>query len=493
MGKAGAKTPQILSAFYPGTTIGKLGGTVRVVVLATGARQTLLAFPNGGRVDGGGDGFPIAVPAGGFVRVGNDAGRYWAERDAKPKSTSGAASSTSTSSPSDSTTSTTLSTSESTTSTTAVIDTVPAGPTAAPTGTTVPRTTTTTRTGTTTTSTPDESRVWSSQALRAVPSGGSTVSVTERSRTYRGTLETRLDAAGLLRVVDVVDVESYLKGMGEVRNPKWPAASLRTQAIAARTYALRAMAAGGEICDDTRCQVYLGAQAEYAAMNKAVSDTASQVVLYKGKLASTVYSANAGGFSASREEGFGTSGDGYPYLRAARYTCTDPMPWTVKVALTDVAARLGYPGKLSGLAVAEAGPSGRAVQVALDGSAGRLLVPGRTFDARLGLKSTLFTLKLDTAAVAPVAPPPVAGLVELQAPPEEAFTMPPRPPDPPLPAPTESAEPTVLPVETISAAPTIPPYRTGSTNTALAVFVIVVLAAVASASALVRRRRSPFA
>ncbi len=485
MGKAGAKTPQILAAFYPGTTIGKSGGTVRAVVLATPTRQTVLAFPSGGRVDGDGADFPIRVAAGGFVRVGNDGGRYWAAPEAKPSGSG--ASSTSTSS---TRTSTSTSTS-STTTTTGVMDSVPESPASSgPTETTVPGATTTTSapdTTSTTTSSDDERR-YSSSGLRAIPASGGTVTVTERNRTYRGVLETRLDAAGLLRIIDVVDVETYLKGMGEVRNPKWPAASLRTQAIAARTYALRAMAAGGEICDDQRCQVYLGAQAEYAAMNKAVAETASQVVLYKGKLASTVYSANAGGHSATREEGFGTTGDGYPYLRAAPYSTTDPMPWTVKVALTDVAARLGYPGTLSAVGVAQAGPSGRALQVVLHGSAGAILVPGRTFDARLGLKSTKFTLKLDVAAVAPPAPPAIGGVVELQAPPEEAFTMPPRPPDPPLPpeltADTIEAE---LPVQTIVAVPP-PDYRTGSSNTALAIFVIVVLAAVAAASALVRRR-----
>src|SRR5204863_1998782 len=99
-------------------------------------------------------------------------------------------------------------------------------------------------------------------------------------------------------------------------------ASLRSQAIAARTYALRAMAAAGEICADQRCQVYLGAKLEYPEMNKAVADTAGQVLTYQGKLAATVYSANAGGTSASLAEGFGPRAApdaSYPYLRSAPY------------------------------------------------------------------------------------------------------------------------------------------------------------------------------
>jgi len=130
-----------------------------------------------------------------------------------------------------------------------------------------------------------------------------------------------------------------------------------------------------------------------------------------------VYSANGGGHSASREEGFGTNSDGYPYLRPAPYLTNDPSPWKIEVALSDVAARFGYRGALSNVAVQQAGPSGRAIQIVLDGSSGPKVVAGRSFAASLGLKSTLFTLHATTADVAP--PPPAPGGA-LQGLPEEA-------------------------------------------------------------------------
>ena len=234
-------------------------------------------------------------------------------------------------------------------------------------------------------------------------------------RRYRGLVDA-IGGAGVLRLVNEVDVEQYLRGMGEVRDPSWPAASLRTQAIAARTYALRAMATSGELCDTQRCQVYLGADAEYGAMNKAVADSKGQVIVFGRGLASTVYSANGGGFSASREEGFGTTGAGYPYLRPAPYDTKNPMPWNVQIALTDLGGRFGYPGQVTGARVTKVGPSGRAMEVTLDGSAGPRAVTGLAFDAGLGLKSTLFTLQLGSADVAPPPPPPSEGL---QALPEE--------------------------------------------------------------------------
>jgi len=254
-------------------------------------------------------------------------------------------------------------------------------------------------------------------------------------------------------LVNSLDVEAYLKGMGEVRDSSWPAAALKAQAIAARTYAMRAMSFGGEICADQRCQVYLGAQAEYAAMNKAVNDTAGQVLLYKGKPASAVYSANGGGHSASREEGFGSEGGAYPYLRPAAYKTSNPLPWVERISAADVARAVGYPGELSDVRVLRSGPSGRALAVELEGSAGRLEVTGRMFDARLGLKSTLFTLSMGRSSMP--APPRDATFAGQQALPEEAVSLPPRPPDPPLPefdtTTTESSS--VLAAAAVSGAP----------------------------------------
>ena len=236
----------------------------------------------------------------------------------------------------------------------------------------------------------------------------------------------------MLRLLNEIGVEDYLRGMGEVLDPSWPQASLRAQAIAARTYALRAMKTSGEICAGQRCQVYLGQQAEYRAMNEAVAQTAGQVLVFGNGLASTVYSANAGGMSATTEEGFGptvaASASAFPYLRSAPYPTGDRGPWSVSVALDRLAGRLRYPGTVSSVSVTKVGPSGRALTVAVEGTAGPRTVPGVEFASALGLKSTLFRARLDVAEAAP-PPPPAA---PLQVPPEQAAA----PAGAPAPAPT---------------------------------------------------------
>lgn len=477
MARGGATTEAIFGQFYPGAAIGRARGPVRVPVLDAGPAPTsvVLGFPNGGEVrESGtgpaGTGFPLRVPPGGRVRLVWE-GRYRVEplfaagggtaAPAPPPARSGCPSGDQKGNDNPCATTTRATTTQwelassvrpqipilppaPTTTTTAPPETTTTSappdeeppPTTAP----LPRPTPTTTTTTTTPAPPGEpppaqpgpgqpapdqppppasaAEPTSGRPLVAVPAENGTVDLPIRQRRYRGVLEATA-TSGTLRIVNTVDVETYLKGMGEVRDPTWPPAALRAQAIAARTYALRAMAVGGEVCDTQRCQVYLGAQAEYGAMNRAVDDSREQVLVFNRSMISAVYSANGGGHSASRTEGFGVAEDASaPYLRAAPYPTQDPGPWTITVALTDVAARLGYAGAVSDVRVTRTGPSGRAIDVTLDGTAGPKVITGLAFDAGLGLRSTLFTLRLEAGAAPP--PPPPAEEAVVQAPPDEA-------------------------------------------------------------------------
>ena len=203
-----------------------------------------------------------------------------------------------------------------------------------------------------------------------------------------------------MRVVNELDVEQYLRGMGEITDARWPAAALEAQAIAARTYAFRTMAAAGEVCPTQRCQVYFGVRAEYSAMDRAVAATRGRVVTYdRGKLAITFYSASGGGTIASPEEAFGGKSD-ISYLQPGTYPTGDLKSWVVTVTLDELGRRVGYLGRPSGVAVTRVGPSGRAMEVTVTGSGSPLTIPGPRFDAALGLRSTFFTL---TQAASPSA------------------------------------------------------------------------------------------
>lgn len=236
----------------------------------------------------------------------------------------------------------------------------------------------------------------------AVPANGLVESV-DRGRTYRGVFELTGPMGGM-RIRNHLDIEDYLKGMAEVPST-WPQAAVEAQAVAARTYALRAMAAAGELCDSESCQVYVGIAHEKPGQTRAVDATRGVVVTYGGRLAATFYSASGGGFAANVQEGFGADYD-VPYLPAHPYPTANDKAWALDIALTDVAGRLGYPGTLTAVRVDEVGPSGRALRMTLVGDAGEVDVDPQDFRRRLGLRSTLFEVVTTTSTEAPPPPPP---------------------------------------------------------------------------------------
>lgn len=243
----------------------------------------------------------------------------------------------------------------------------------------------------------------------AVPADGGTVHSVDRGRTYRGLLEVA-GGPGAVRARNHVDIEDYLRGMAEVPGT-WPAAAVQAQTVAARTYALRAMAGAGEICDSESCQVYAGIARESAGQDAAVAATRGWVLTHGGSLAATFYSASAGGHSATIREGFGSSYD-IPYLPARPEPTDDIRPWNLEVSLADVGARLGYPGTVTDVRVDMAGPSGRPLAMTIVGDAGDRPVDPQVFRRRLGLRSTFFAVQTGVAGQAP--PPPPAPVEEDQ-------------------------------------------------------------------------------
>jgi SpoIID/LytB domain protein len=404
MGLAGAGTEDILDAFYPGTSIGHRSGDVDVTLFEGAHPQSVtVALPGGGEIrDASGDqpaGFPISVSSGGSVRISaGGAGMVAAplngasaadnsvdvQASGPPASGTSAAAASAPATPESPPTSLLLG-----------LIPVPV-PTTAPAAAAPPAVPGATSAGADARTGAGEPT--SGHSLRIVPEGSSAVELPDQGRRYGGSMEAVPDGGGGLQFINHIDVEHYLRGMGEVRDPGWPAAALRAQAIAARTYALRAPSSGNTLCSNDQCQVYLGETVEYSAMDAAVADTEGEVLLYKGSLALAVYSASGGGVSATPEEGFGSPDADTPYLRSAPYPTQDPVPWTVRMPLSELATRFGYRGDVTGVRVSKAGPSGRAMEVTFDGPSGPAAVDGRQFAKTLGLKSNFFTLRLEAPA-----------------------------------------------------------------------------------------------
>jgi stage II sporulation protein D len=121
---------------------------------------------------------------------------------------------------------------------------------------------------------------------------------------YRGAFVVSLKD-GRLRLVNRLDMDLYVRGVVPRESPAWwPAAALRAQAVAARSYALYSLLHGpgkcnGAFCPDTRDQVYGGLDGEEPSTNDAVVATAREVIVDKaGNVAQAFFHSSSGGRTA---------------------------------------------------------------------------------------------------------------------------------------------------------------------------------------------------
>ena len=213
-------------------------------------------------------------------------------------------------------------------------------------------------------------------------------------RLYRGKLEL-VPQGGFLRVVNVIPLESYLQGVVAGEMPfSWPAEALKAQAVAARSYAIASLLKGKpyDLYSDVRSQAYLGVGGEKPSTTKAVTDTAGQVVLYGGKVATTYYFSSSGGKTANAADVFGFS---VPYL------VSRPDPWDkaspyfrwgpVLLGARTLQAKLTADSRVID-ATGIATPSGRLRTLTLQTATGPEQVPASVMRTALGLRSTWLTI-----------------------------------------------------------------------------------------------------
>ena len=93
---------------------------------------------------------------------------------------------------------------------------------------------------------------------------------------YRGAIELRTEGGGL-SAINVLDLDSYVRGVVAGEMPSsWPLEALKSQAVAARTYALTTRKTDGlfDQYPDTRSQMYRGVTGESVRSDAAVRATA---------------------------------------------------------------------------------------------------------------------------------------------------------------------------------------------------------------------------
>ncbi len=156
------------------------------------------------------------------------------------------------------------------------------------------------------------------EALTITPQNGATFAINDGK--YEGVLKIIPQGANFI-VVEEIDFEDYLRGVVPFEvHYEWPDELLKTQAILARSYALRALEDAVidynnpafktndrtvyELTNDShRNQMYRGSAMGYPSTDKAVRETKGLITAYNDKLFAPYYHSSCGAVG------------------------TDPLPW----------------------------------------------------------------------------------------------------------------------------------------------------------------------
>jgi SpoIID/LytB domain protein len=138
------------------------------------------------------------------------------------------------------------------------------------------------------------------------------------SRLYSGRMALQPNAYGTYTLVNEVRLETYLRGVvpHEI-GTNAPKAAMESQAILARTYALRNLRRFAvdnyQLCADTHCQVYYGLSGATSKTDQAIAATRGMVLTHNNQLVDALYSSTTGGVTAFFSDVW--NGEDRPYLQ----------------------------------------------------------------------------------------------------------------------------------------------------------------------------------
>ena len=226
-----------------------------------------------------------------------------------------------------------------------------------------------------------------------------------RGYRYYGGFEYQRVSGGNINVINVVDLEDYVKCVIPWEMSKdWPVEALKAQAVCARTYAVcqtKHRAQGFDICATTHCQVYQGTAASGANSDAAVDQTTGEFLYYSGRLVQeAVYYSSNGGAS---EDSLNVWGNDVGYLKGK----IDPYEgkiasiiprynWSTTFTASELTTLLnnrGYGiGTVKNAYVSAYTDTGNVYSVTFTGTSGSKTVSREACRTLLNLRSQRFTI-----------------------------------------------------------------------------------------------------
>jgi stage II sporulation protein D len=170
--------------------------------------------------------------------------------------------------------------------------------------------------------------------------------------TYNGPLYVHRHQQGIEAVIHL-DIEEYLRGVvpAEVM-AAWPMETLKSQSVAARTYAFYhlayarkfASARSYDVDDTIAYQAYTGINHQHPRTDIAIQETTGQILTHESQVIQAYYHADSGGATVSAEHAFS---------EPAHYCKAKPEPydqskysttWSLRIPMSEVRQRLAKSG-----------------------------------------------------------------------------------------------------------------------------------------------------
>jgi len=237
------------------------------------------------------------------------------------------------------------------------------------------------------------------------------------SYSYRGAIyvsakaETR-GGERFLQAINIVPLETYLEGVvpAEV-SAGWPVEALKTQAVAARTYAIFHMTYARkyslhpdfDVDDSIVFQVYTGIDGSHPRTDAAIKETSGQILMFNDEVIQAYYHADSGGHTASAGQMFNLA---VPYCEGKQElakVASAATTWRKMVSLSELnrklaardLVRLDNPVIDIQVAPGDKAAGGRVVALTLTMTNGeQMQLPVATFKRHFPINSLLFKIQV---------------------------------------------------------------------------------------------------
>ncbi|UFJ40144.1 stage II sporulation protein D [Brevibacillus humidisoli] len=221
--------------------------------------------------------------------------------------------------------------------------------------------------------------------------------------------------------VETVPLDRYLEGVVAAEMPaEFELEALKAQAMAARTYIIRRLAAGrfddvpegAHVLDTVKHQVYLdeqqqkirwGSDHEWKSqkISQAVSETRGMILTYQGKPIDATFFSTSNGFTEDAEDYWQHS---IPYLQSVASPWDQESPRFREQVVMDVAELEQKLGTRLDLTASSAGNWYTVLERTTGNRIGRVRIGSKVYSGRevrekLGLNSTAFTMQLSSGRV----------------------------------------------------------------------------------------------